>query len=109
MAEVLGNKVIHLYDVGVAGIYRLLAYSEDIMKAKVIIAVTGMEGSLASVIGGMTDCPVIAVPTNVGYGVSFGGISVLLSMLNSCASGVTVVNIDNDFGEGYMASMINHM
>ncbi len=108
-AEVLGNKVIRLYDVGVAGIHRLLAHSEDIMKAKVIIAVAGMEGALASVIGGMADCPVIAVPTSVGYGASFGGLSALLSMLNSCASGITVVNIDNGFGAGYTASMINHI
>lgn len=108
-AEVLGNKVFRLYDVGVAGIHRLIAHSEDIMKAKVIIAVAGMEGALASVIGGMADCPVIAVPTSVGYGASFGGISALLSMLNSCASGVTVVNIDNGFGAGYTASMINHL
>jgi len=108
-AEVLGNKVIRLYDVGVAGIHRLLAHSEDIMKARVIIAVAGMEGALASVIGGMADCPVIAVPTSVGYGASFGGLSALLSMLNSCASGITVVNIDNGFGAGYTASMINHI
>jgi len=108
-AEVLGNKVVRLYDVGVAGIHRLLAHSEDIMKAKVIIAVAGMEGALASVIGGMADCLVIAVPTSVGYGASFGGVSALLSMLNSCASGVTVVNIDNGFGAGYTASMINHI
>ncbi len=108
-AETLGNKVVRLYDVGVAGIHRLLAHTEDIMKAKVIIAVAGMEGALASVIGGMADCPVIAVPTSVGYGASFGGVSALLSMLNSCASGVTVVNIDNGFGAGYTASMINHI
>lgn len=108
-AEVLGNKVARLYDVGVAGIHRLLAYSEDIMSAKVIIAVAGMEGALASVIGGLADCPVIAVPTSVGYGASFGGLSALLSMLNSCASGVSVVNIDNGFGAGYLASMINHI
>lgn len=108
-AEALGNKVVRLYDVGVAGIHRLFAHSEDIMKAKVIIAVAGMEGALASVIGGMADCPVIAVPTSVGYGASFGGVSALLSMLNSCASGVTVVNIDNGFGAGYTASMINHI
>lgn len=108
-AEALGNKVVRLYDVGVAGIHRLLAHSEDIMKAKVIIAVAGMEGALASVIGGLADCPVIAVPTSVGYGASFGGVSALLSMLNSCASGVTVVNIDNGFGAGYTASMINHI
>ncbi len=108
-AEVLGNKVVRLYDVGVAGLHRLLAHSKDIMKARVIIAVAGMEGALASVIGGMADCPVIAVPTSVGYGASFGGLSALLSMLNSCASGVTVVNIDNGFGAGYTASMINHI
>ncbi len=108
-AEALGNKVIRLYDVGVAGIHRLLAHSEDIMRARVIIAIAGMEGALASVIGGMADCPVIAVPTSVGYGASFGGLSALLSMLNSCASGVTVVNINNGFGAGYTASMINHI
>ncbi len=108
-AMVLGNKVIRLYDVGVAGIHRLFSHSEDIMKAKVIIAVAGMEGALASVIGGIADCPVIAVPTSVGYGASFGGLSALLSMLNSCASGVSVVNIDNGFGAGYIASMINHI
>ena len=108
-AEALGNKVVRLYDVGVAGIHRLLAHSEEIMKAKVIIAVAGMEGALASVIGGIADCPVIAVPTSVGYGASFRGVSALLSMLNSCASGVTVVNIDNGFGAGYTASMINHI
>lgn len=108
-AEAFGNKVVRLYDVGVAGIHRLLAHSEEIMKAKVIIAVAGMEGALASVIGGIADCPVIAVPTSVGYGASFGGVSALLSMLNSCASGVTVVNIDNGFGAGYTASMINHI
>ncbi len=107
--EVLGNKVKRIYDVGVAGIHRLLAYSEDIMKAKVIIAIAGMEGALASVVGGLADCPVIAVPTSVGYGASFGGLSALLSMLNSCASGVSVVNIDNGFGAGYLASMINHI
>lgn len=108
-AEALGNKVIRLYDVGVAGLHRLLAHSEDIMSARVIIAIAGMEGALASVIGGMADCPVIAVPTSVGYGAAFGGLSALLSMLNSCASGVSVVNIDNGFGAGYLASMINHI
>ena len=107
-AEALGNKVARLYDVGVSGLHRLLAYRDDIMKARVIIAVAGMEGALASVIGGLADCPVIAVPTSVGYGASFGGITALLSMLNSCASGVSVVNIDNGFGAGYLASMINH-
>ncbi len=108
-AEALGNSVTRLYDVGVAGMHRLLAYMEDVMSARVIIAIAGMEGALASVIGGLADCPVIAVPTSVGYGASFGGLSALLSMLNSCASGVSVVNIDNGFGAGYLASMINHM
>ncbi|MBQ3463833.1 MAG: nickel pincer cofactor biosynthesis protein LarB [Clostridia bacterium] len=108
-SEAMGNRVIRLYDVGVAGLHRLLAHSEDIMSARAIVAVAGMEGALASVIGGLADCPVIAVPTSVGYGASFGGISALLSMLNSCASGVSVVNIDNGFGAGYLASMINKM
>ena len=108
-AEVLGNQVSRLYDVGVAGLHRMLAHMDDIMDASVIIAVAGMEGALASVIGGLAGCPVVAVPTSVGYGASFGGISALLAMLNSCASGVTVVNIDNGFGAGYFASMVNHM
>lgn len=108
-AEFLGNEVVRLYDVGVAGIHRLLANKEMIMGASVVIAVAGMEGALASVVGGLADCPVIAVPTSVGYGASFGGLSALLSMLNSCASGVSVVNIDNGFGAGYMANMINHV
>jgi len=108
-AEALGNTVIRLYDVGVAGLHRLLSYLEEIMSARVIIAIAGMEGALASVIGGLADCPVIGVPTSVGYGASMGGISALLSMLNSCASGVSVVNIDNGFGAGYLASMINHI
>lgn len=108
-AEVFGNEVVRLYDVGVAGMHRLLAHMDDIMSASVIVAVAGMEGALASVIGGLADCPVIAVPTSVGYGASFGGVSALLSMLNSCASGVSVVNIDNGFGAGYSASRINHM
>ena len=108
-AEVLGNRVVRLYDVGVAGLHRTLAHLDDIMSASVIIAIAGMEGALASVIGGLADCPVIAVPTSVGYGASFHGLSALLSMLNSCASGVSVVNIDNGFGAGYLASMINHM
>lgn len=108
-AEVLGNEVIRLYDVGVAGIHRLFAHAEELMSARVIIAIAGMEGALASVIGGLVECPVIAVPTSVGYGASFGGLSALLSMLNSCASGVSVVNIDNGFGAGYLASRINHM
>ena len=108
-AQALGNSVVRLYDVGVAGLHRTLAHLEDIMGASVIIAIAGMEGALASVIGGLADCPVIAVPTSIGYGASFGGLSALLSMLNSCASGVSVVNIDNGFGAGYLASMINHM
>lgn len=106
-AEVLGNKVLRLYDVGVAGVHRLLANSQYLINANVVIAIAGMEGALASVVGGMVDCPVIAVPTSVGYGASFGGLAALLSMLNSCASGVSVVNIDNGFGAGYLASMIN--
>ena len=108
-AEALGNNVVRLYDVGVAGIHRLLSHKEDVMQASVIIAVAGMEGALATVIGGLADCPVIAVPTSIGYGASFNGLSALLSMLNSCAGGVSVVNIDNGFGAGYLASMINHM
>ena len=108
-AELLCNNVTRLYDVGVSGIHRLLSHSEEIMTAKVIIAIAGMEGALASVIGGLADCPVIAVPTSVGYGASFEGLTALLSMLNSCASGVSVVNIDNGFGAGYLASMINHI
>lgn len=108
-AEALGNEVVRLFDVGVAGLHRILSHLDDIMDASVIVAIAGMEGALASVIGGLVDCPVIAVPTSVGYGASFGGVSALLSMLNSCASGVSVVNIDNGFGAGYLASMINHM
>lgn len=91
------------------GLHRLLASLDELMGARAIIAIAGMEGALASVIGGLVDCPVIAVPTSVGYGASFGGVAALLSMLNSCASGVSVVNIDNGFGAGYLASMINHM
>lgn len=105
----LGNDVVRIYDVGVAGLHRLLSRLDDIMTATVIIAIAGMEGALASVVGGLADCPVIAVPTSVGYGASFEGLSALLSMLNSCASGVSVVNIDNGFGAGYMAGMINHI
>ena len=108
-AEVLGNEVVRLYDVGVAGVHRLLSHLDLLMDASVVIAVAGMEGALASVVGGLVDCPVIAVPTSVGYGASFGGVSALLSMLNSCASGVSVVNIDNGFGAGFSASRINHM
>ncbi len=108
-AEMLGNRVVRLYDVGVSGLHRLLAHAEEIMSARAIVAIAGMEGALASVVGGLADCPVIAVPTSVGYGASFGGVAALLSMLNSCASGVSVVNIDNGFGAGYLAGMINHM
>lgn len=108
-AEALGNKVERIYDVGVAGIHRLFAYLDKLMSASVVIAIAGMEGALASVVGGLVSCPVIAVPTSVGYGANFGGLSALLSMLNSCASGVSVVNIDNGFGAGYQASMINHV
>ena len=108
-AQALGNEVTRLYDVGVAGLHRTLSHLDEIMGATVIIAIAGMEGALASVIGGLADCPVIAVPTSIGYGASFHGLSALLSMLNSCASGVSVVNIDNGFGAGYLASMINHI
>ncbi len=108
-AEFLGNEVRRLYDVGVAGIHRILNYTEEIMNAKVVIAIAGMEGALASVLGGIADCPVIAVPTSVGYGANFGGLSALLSMLNSCASGISVVNIDNGYGAAYQASLINHL
>ena len=108
-AEVHCSRVIRLYDVGVAGLHRLLAHLDELMQARVVIAVAGMEGARASVVGGLVSCPVIAVPTSVGYGASFGGVSALLSMLNSCASGVSVVNIDNGFGAGFLASRINHM
>ncbi len=105
-AEALGSRVVRLYDVGVSGLHRLLSHAREIMNAKAIVAVAGMEGALPSVIGGLADCPVIAVPTSVGYGAAFGGVAALLSMLNSCASGVSVVNIDNGFGAGYLANMI---
>ena len=108
-AEVLGNHVARCYDAGVAGIHRLFAHMDMLKDAKAIIVIAGMEGALASVVGGLVSCPVIAVPTSVGYGASFGGVSALLSMLNSCASGVSVVNIDNGFGAAYQASLINHM
>ncbi|MCR5485051.1 MAG: nickel pincer cofactor biosynthesis protein LarB [Clostridiales bacterium] len=108
-AEVLGNNVKRLYDVGVSGLHRLLSHLDDIMSANVIIAIAGMEGALVSVIAGLADCPVIGVPTSVGYGASFDGLAALLSMLNSCSSGVSVVNIDNGFGAGYNASLINHL
>ena len=108
-AEVLGSRVVRLYDVGVAGIHRLLAHADDIAGASAIVAVAGMEGALASVVGGMAKCPVIAVPTSVGYGASFNGLAALLAMLNSCASGVSVVNIDNGFGAGFQAHIIESM
>ena len=106
-AEILGNKVNRIYDVGVAGIHRLFDKLTQIREADVVIAVAGMEGALASVVGGLVDSPVIAVPTSIGYGANLGGISALLSMLNSCANGVAVVNIDNGFGAAYMAAVIN--
>lgn len=108
-ARFMGNRVETLYDVGVAGIHRLLSERERLERARVLIVVAGMEGALPSVVGGLVDRPVIAVPTSVGYGTSFGGITALLAMLNSCASGVAVVNIDNGFGAGYMASLMNRM
>jgi len=108
-AELLGNKVVRIYDAGVAGIHRLVDKLPEIRRSRVIIVIAGMEGALASVVGGLVDVPVIAVPTSVGYGASFGGISALLAMLTSCSAGVTVVNIDNGFGAGFSASMINRM
>jgi NCAIR mutase (PurE)-related protein len=106
-ARFLGNEVEHVYDVGVAGIHRLLARRDLLCSASVIIVVAGMEGALPSVVGGLVDCPIIAVPTSIGYGASFGGIAALLGMLNSCAAGVTVVNIDNGFGAACAANLIN--
>ena len=108
-AEVHGNEVVRLYDVGVAGLHRTLAHLDELMSASVIIAIAGMEGALASVIGGLVDKPVVAVPTSVGYGANFGGLAPLLAMLNSCANGISVVNIDNGYGAGYVASQINKM
>jgi len=108
-AETMGNKVERLYDVGIAGIHRLLDNIDIIKAATVLVVVAGMEGALPSIVGGLVDRPVIAVPTSVGYGASFGGIAALLGMLNSCASGVSVVNIDNGFGAGYMANLINSL
>ena len=105
----MGNRVDRLYDVGVAGLHRLLAEQQRLAAARVVIVVAGMEGALPSVVGGLVDVPVIAVPTSVGYGASFGGITALLAMLNSCASGVSVVNIDNGFGAAAVASAINHL
>ncbi|MFH1069971.1 MAG: nickel pincer cofactor biosynthesis protein LarB [Candidatus Glassbacteria bacterium] len=106
-AELLGSRVERFYDVGVAGLHRVLSRREDLLEATVVIVVAGMDGALASVVGGLVDRPVIAVPTSIGYGANFGGLSALLTMLNSCAAGVTVVNIDNGFGAAYAASMIN--
>ena len=108
-AEVMGNPVAHLYDVGVAGLHRLTSHSEELAEARVIICVAGMEGALPSVVAGLVAAPVIAVPTSVGYGASFGGIAALLGMLNSCASNVAVVNIDNGFGAACFASLINRL
>ena len=108
-AELMGNVVDRLYDVGVAGLHRLLAEHARLMAARVIIVVAGMEGALPSVIGGLVSVPVVAVPTSVGYGASFGGLTALMAMLNSCASGVSVVNIDNGFGAAAVASAINHL
>ena len=108
-AEALGSRVTRLYDVGVAGLHRLLSHLALLEGARVVIAIAGMEGALASVVGGLVSCPVIAVPTSVGYGASFHGVAALLSMLNSCASGVSVVNIDNGFGAGFLAHRINTM
>ena len=108
-AEVHGSRVVRLYDVGVSGLHRLLAHADELMAARAVVTVAGMEGALASVVGGLVDCPVIAVPTSVGYGASFGGVAALLAMLNSCASGVSVVNIDNGFGAGYLSNMIDRM
>lgn len=108
-AELLGNNVVRIYDAGVAGIHRLVDKLPEIKSCRVVIVIAGMEGALASVVGGLVDMPVIAVPTSVGYGANFGGVSALLAMLTSCAAGVTVVNIDNGFGAGFSASMINRM
>ena len=108
-ADIMGNRVKRYYDVGVAGIHRLLSLNDELLDATVLIVVAGMEGALPSVVAGLVDKPVIAVPTSVGYGASFGGIAALLAMLNSCASGVTVVNINNGFGAGYAASLINQL
>ena len=108
-AEFLGNYVERVYDVGVAGIHRLLAQREKLDKANCIIVIAGMEGALASVVGGLAKVPVIAVPTSIGYGANFGGIAALLSMLNSCSNGIATVNIDNGYGAGYLANQINHL
>ena len=107
-ARTMGARVETIFDVGVAGIHRLLAYTDRLRQARVVIVVAGMEGALASVVGGLVDAPVIAVPTSVGYGASFGGLAALLTMLNSCASGILVVNIDNGYGAGYAGALINN-
>ncbi len=106
-AEVMGNRVVAIHDIGVAGIHRLMSNREQLLQARVVVVVAGMEGALPSVVGGLVSCPVIAVPTSIGYGASFHGLAALLTMLNSCASNVAVVNIDNGFGAGYVASLIN--
>ncbi len=108
-AQMMGSRVYRMYDVGVAGIHRLLAHADKLQRASAVVAVAGMEGALASVIGGLCACPVIACPTSVGYGASLGGISALLAMLNSCSSGTSVVNIDNGFGAGYQAALVDHV
>lgn len=108
-AECYGNRVNRVYDVGVAGIHRLFEHLDEIREAQVVIVIAGMEGALASVVGGLIDVPLIAVPTSIGYGTNFGGVTALMTMLNSCASGITVVNVDNGFGAAYSASMINHI
>jgi pyridinium-3,5-biscarboxylic acid mononucleotide synthase len=109
VAELAGNEVVRMFDVGVAGIHRLFHRLDDLRRASVIVVVAGMEGALASVVGGLVSCPVIAVPTSVGYGASFGGVAALLGMLSTCAAGVTVVNIDNGFGAGYAAALVNRV
>jgi NCAIR mutase (PurE)-related protein len=108
-AEVMGNDVVAIYDIGVAGIHRLMSNRQRLVEARVVVVVAGMEGALPSVVGGLVSCPVIAVPTSVGYGASFNGLAALLAMLNSCSSNVTVENIDNGFGAGYVASLINQL
>lgn len=107
--EIMSNRVKRLYDVGVAGVHRILQHKDELRRAKVIVVAAGMEGALASIVSGLVSCPVIAVPTSVGYGANFKGLSALLTMLNSCSPGVAVVNIDNGFGAGYMASLINRL
>ena len=108
-AGIMGSKVESFYDVGVAGAHRLFSYQDAVKRSNAVVVVAGMEGALASLVGGIVSCPVLAVPTSVGYGASFGGLAALLAMINSCASGVSVVNIDNGFGAGYIAGLINRM